>query len=147
MSKCLWSGWKWQWEVKKMPSPFLCSHVICEWSWQKTLTEKKNVGEHAHRESTKNNIFSSRGYMKNIENLLLVMFLKVTIISKNEIYWENYKVNYLNFSQIHASKSGIPQGFHTVSLNSLKIQIKSLKAFWFNYDRMENKNPICRENE
>ena len=66
--------------------------------------------------------------MKNIENLLLVMVLKVSIISKNEICWENYKVNDLDFSLIHASKSGIPQGFHIVSLNSLKIKIKSLNS-------------------
>ena len=41
MSECLWSGWKWWWRVKEMPSPFSCSPVICEWLWKKTQIEKK----------------------------------------------------------------------------------------------------------
>ena len=41
MSKRLWSGWKWQWGVKEMPSPFPCSLVIRERSWKKTQIEKK----------------------------------------------------------------------------------------------------------
>ena len=41
MSKCPWSGWKWCWGVKEMPSPFPCGPVIRECSWKKTQIEKK----------------------------------------------------------------------------------------------------------
>ena len=43
ISKCLWSGWKWWWRVKEMPSPFLCSTAIRECSWKKTKIEKKKI--------------------------------------------------------------------------------------------------------
>ena len=42
MSNCLWSGWKWYWGVKEIPSPFPGSLVIREWLWKKTQAEKKN---------------------------------------------------------------------------------------------------------
>ena len=41
MSKCLWSGWKWYWGVKEIPSPFSCSPVIRKCSWKKSQIEKK----------------------------------------------------------------------------------------------------------
>ena len=41
MSNCLWSGWKWKWGVKGMPSRFPCSPVICECSWKETQIKKK----------------------------------------------------------------------------------------------------------
>ena len=41
ISKSLWSGWKLQWGVKEMHSPFIYSPVIREWSWKKTQIETK----------------------------------------------------------------------------------------------------------
>ena len=43
MPKCLWSGWKWYWGVKEIPSPFHCSPVIRRCSWKKTQIEKKKI--------------------------------------------------------------------------------------------------------
>ena len=44
MSKCPQSRWKWEWQVKEMPSPFPCSPVIRESSWKKRLNNH-NVRE------------------------------------------------------------------------------------------------------
>ena len=44
-SKCLWSGCKWYWGVKEMPSPLPFSPVIREWSWKKIQKEKRKKKE------------------------------------------------------------------------------------------------------
>ena len=41
MSKCLWSGWKWQKRYKEIVSPFTCCPVNREYSWKKSQIEKK----------------------------------------------------------------------------------------------------------
>ena len=47
MSKCLWSGWKWQKGYKEIASPFNCCLVNHEYSWNKSQKQKPKKANYA----------------------------------------------------------------------------------------------------
>ena len=63
MSKCLCSGWKWQWGVNEMLSHFRCSPLIRECLWKKTYLKKKGLVKGNNKLWNKSwNIFSNISY-------------------------------------------------------------------------------------
>ena len=86
MSKYLWSGWKWYWGNKEMPSPFPCSPVIRECSWKNTLIEKNG----------KKKVLAIPSITTNRRSAVCQEDLKPYKISeKRHIFLTNQKIYYL----------------------------------------------------